>query len=160
MRISEEGLQHVKKVEGVRYVMYLDQAGLATIGVGHLLSLAELDSGKIYTDRSPESISWKNRELTPLEVDQILEEDLEIAEMWVEREVKVELTQGQFDALVSFVFNIGHVKFRKSTLLKFLNEGQYDKVPGQLRKWIYAGGKASEGLAKRREMEIKLWNKK
>lgn len=155
--MSEAGLEHLKKVEGVRKTMYLDSAGLPTIGVGHLLSKSELSSGVIYTDHGPDPITWKNRELTDAEVSLILAEDVEIADMWVTEEVKVPLTQNQHDALVSFVFNIGHVSFRKSTLLKLLNAGEYGRVPEQMRKWFYAAGKPYEGLVKRRETEVKLW---
>ena len=72
--------------------------------------------------------------------------------------VKVPLNQNQFDALVSFVFNVGNNAFRDSTLVKVLNAGHFDQVPTQLRRWIRDNGKIVKGLINRREKEIALWN--
>jgi len=80
---------------------------------------------------------------------------------WFENEINYRvknINQNQFDALVSFVFNIGGHAFRESTLLKKLNAGEYDQVPDQLRRWIYSGGKVVKGLINRREKEIERWN--
>jgi len=71
--------------------------------------------------------------------------------------VKVALNQNQFDSLVSFTFNTGIQAFADSTLLKMLNQGNYDAVPDQLRRWVRAGGNVVQGLVNRRENEIKLW---
>ena len=88
----------------------------------------------------------------------LLEQDLRIAERAVNDSVKVPLNQNQFDALVSFVFNVGTGAFRNSTLLRMLNEGQYDQVPNQMRRWNRSGNRIVNGLINRREKEIKLWN--
>ena len=75
--------------------------------------------------------------------------------------VKVELTRNQMDALVCFSYNVGIGAFRESTLLKVLNQGHYDEVPAQMRRWVYTrvSGKAvvSDGLKNRREKEVRLW---
>jgi lysozyme len=72
-------------------------------------------------------------------------------------DVRVPLTQNQYDALVSLVFNIGAGAFRGSTLLRLLNNSNYAAVPDQMRRWIHVNGKISNGLKKRREEEVKQW---
>ena len=72
--------------------------------------------------------------------------------------VKVDLTQGQLDALVDWLYNIKQSEFYKSTLLRVLNFGEYSRVPDELRRWIYVKGEPNEGLVARREGEIVLWN--
>lgn len=71
--------------------------------------------------------------------------------------VKVELSENQLDALVCFAYNVGLPAFRSSTLLKVLNEGSYEKVPSEMRRWVYSGGHVAKGLKSRREKEIALW---
>ena len=72
--------------------------------------------------------------------------------------VTVPLSQGEFDVLVSFAFNVGTTAFRRSTLLAVLNSGDYSSVPAQLMRWTNAGGKYSQGLANRRGFESAAWN--
>jgi lysozyme len=91
-------------------------------------------------------------------VTDLLSQDVKPAEQSVNNGVKVSLNQNQFDALVSFTFNVGGGAFSSSTLLKVLNQGQYDQVPDQLRRWTKSGGRTVQGLVNRRENEIKLWN--
>lgn len=74
--------------------------------------------------------------------------------------VTVELNQNQYDALVSFMYNVGDGAVRKSTLLKLLNLGKYDAVPIELAKWHHQAGKDLEGLKKRRQAEIEIYNRK
>ncbi len=155
MHMSPHGRKLLEEWEGVRLKAYKDSAGLLTIGVGHLLTKSELSSGKI--DINDESVKYVNA-LTLEQADALLEQDLKPAETTVNNHVKVELNQNQFDALVSFTFNVGGGAFKGSTLLKKLNNGQYDQVPGQLMRWNKAGGKVVPGLNKRRESEVKLWN--
>jgi lysozyme len=88
----------------------------------------------------------------------LLGQDLEGAERTVNEAVTVPLNQNQFDALVSFTFNVGNGAFRGSTLLKLLNQRQYDQVPTQLRRWVMDNGHVVQGLVNRREKEIALWN--
>ena len=87
----------------------------------------------------------------------LLEQDLSCFERAVNKEVKVPLTQNQFDALTSFAFNVGITNFWESTLLRLLNKGEYEKVPDQLKRWNKAGGKVVAGLINRRDKEIALW---
>ena len=155
MQMSKNGRTLLTAWEGLRLYPYRDSAGLLTIGVGHLLTKSEQTSGKIFINGEP--IKYKHG-LTKEQVDALLEHDLISVECLVENIVKVDLNQNQFDALVSFTFNVGNNAFRYSTLLKKLNEGQYDKVPEQLMRWDMAGGNIIHGLKIRRENEVKLWN--
>jgi len=154
MQTSEHGLQLLKQWEGFKLQLYKDSAGLPTIGVGHLLKKDELASGRIVIGGVP--VEFDNG-LGEEQVTSLLQQDLHPAENAVNSGVKVVLDQNQFDALVSFTFNSGAQAFADSTLLKMLNQGSYDAVPDQLRRWVRAGGKIVQGLVNRRENEIKLW---
>lgn len=157
MRIDQSGIEFIKSVEGVKNFVYADSAGLPTIGVGHLLTQDELTSGKIRIDGK----AYKYHECLPDDViDRLLLRDLHIAELVVNSNVKVKLTQNQYNAIVSFTFNVGVLAFRNSTLLKLLNAGDYDSVTAQMRRWILSAGRQIQGLKNRREKEIKLWNEK
>jgi lysozyme len=155
MQMSENGLELLKQWEGFELKVYKDSAGLPTIGVGHLITKSEQSSGNIVIAGAP--IPYANG-LTDQQVLDLLSQDVQPAESSVNNGVKVELNQNQFDALVSFTFNVGGGSFSSSTLLKVLNQGQYDQVPDQLRRWNKAGGKVVQGLVNRRENEVNLWN--
>ena len=154
MNTSIEGLEALKRREGVVYLMYRDSAGLPSIGVGHLLTKDELRSGKI--ELTPEAVDW-HMGLTEAQVDALLRRDLDAAEIAVGTGVHVSLSQPQFDTLVSFAFNVGRNAFRNSTLLRLLNAGDYGAVPGQLRRWVHSAGQRDPILVKRREDEILQW---
>lgn len=133
MNTSKEGRQDLEGYEGKRYKAYYDTGGVLTNGVGH--TGPDVYEGQIVDDN---------------QVDQWLIDDLEEAEEAIARWVKVPLTQGQFDALASFVFNIGEGQFRNSTLLKKLNAGDYEGAKNQFQRWVYDNGKQQPGLVKRR----------
>lgn len=135
MQISQAGIDAIKAYEGVRLTAYFDSVGVPTIGVGHTL-------GVKMSDR-----------ITMEQCDEFLRADLEDAEHAVNNAVKVPLTQGQHDALVSFVFNLGAGAFKGSTLLKKLNAKQYDEAADQFLRWNQAGGRVLPGLVKRRTSE-------
>lgn len=155
MKMSTNGLDKLETWEGSERKAYRDVAGLLTIGVGHLLTQDELHSGKIYING--EGIDYR-RGLTKEQITDLLAQDLKRFEKVVNENVKVPLNQNQFDTLVSFSFNVGPAAFKNSTLLKVLNKREYDEVPKQLRRWVYAGGYKVRGLQIRRENEIKLWS--
>jgi lysozyme len=155
MQMSENGLELLKQWEGFKSKMYKDSAGLPTIGVGHLLTKSELTSGKITI--SNVAVEYVDG-LTDQQVLDLLSQDVNPAAAAVTSRVTVTLNQNQFDALVSFTFNVGIGAFSGSTLLKVLNQGQYNQVPDQLLRWNKAGGKVVPGLTNRRQNEIKLWN--
>lgn len=145
MKISELGIEFIKCAEGVMLKKYKDAGGKWTIGVGHLLSREEIMGGK-YDDG-----------ITVDEAMRLLAADVKPAEMAINRMVTVALLQHEFDALVSFAFNVGAQNFGQSTLLKKLNRLDYISVPDELRKWVRVNGKRCHGLANRREKEILLW---
>lgn len=155
MKMSTHGLDLLKQWEGFESKVYKDSAGLPTIGVGHLLTKSELSSGKISINGV--TVQYVNG-LTDTQVLDLLSQDVRPAEKAVNTNAKVVLNQNQFDALVSFTFNVGVGAFTGSTLLKLLNQGQYAEVPNQLLRWTRAGGQVVQGLVNRRQNEIKLWN--
>ena len=157
MIVSDAGIERLKQREGVVLAMYLDSAGLPTIGVGHLLTKDELSSGKVRL--TGESVDWHGG-LTEDQVGELLRQDLGRAEKVLDQELVTapELTQAQYDALVSFVFNVGVQAFKDSTLLKRLKGGNTDAVPEQLRRWVHAAGNVDPILVKRREDEVEQWN--
>lgn len=143
-RINAEGLKLIKQWEGLKLSAYKDVAGVWTIGYG--------STGPHVTP---------GLEISQEEAERLLVKDLDRFERAVDRLVKVPLSANQFAALVSFAFNVGEGKkgFATSALLKKLNAGNYDAVPGELAKWVNAGGKKVEGLVNRRAAESGLWAK-
>ena len=155
MQVGRAGKLLFQAWEGLELNEYIDSGGAPTIGVGHLMSRSERMSGKIII--KGKAVVYRNG-LTTDQCWDLLDQDLDSAENTVNNAVKIGLNQNQFDALVSFVFNIGETAFRTSTLLKVLNAGNFDQVPTQLRRWIRDTGKVVKGLINRREKEITLWN--
>lgn len=141
MKIGDKGLDLIKKFEGFSDKEYICPAGKATIGYGHVILASE---------------SFEEP-MTRLEAENLLKKDLEPRQKSLNSFLKVNINQNQFDALMSLIYNIGTGNFQKSTLLKFVNDRLFDKVPDQFRRWSYVNGKISKGLANRREEEIKLW---
>lgn len=139
MKVSNNGINLVKRFEGLELKAYRDSVGILTIGYGHTLAVKAADM------------------ITGAQADAFLREDLQVAELIVNTNVKVKLTQGQFDALVSFVFNLGSGNFVKSTLIKKLNAGDYAGAADEFRKWVNAGGKKLPGLVKRRAAEREVF---
>lgn len=150
MNLSEAGIDAIKRREFCRLEAYKDEHGLWTIGWGHLLTRSELTSGKVQGE------DWRYG-ITQAAADRQLAADVQWAERAVDDSVTVALTQNQFDALVSFTFNVGAGAFRGSTLLKRLNEDRFAAVPLQLRQWHFVGTQYSKGLEARRESEIRQW---
>ena len=91
------------------------------------------------------------------EAEELLKSDLEYFESCVSQLVKVKLTQGQFDALVSFCYNIGVNALSKSTLLRLVNQSKFTDAANEFDRWVYANRKKLPGLVKRREEEKKLF---
>jgi len=141
MKFSAAGMELLKKSEGFRDRVYLDVAGIPTIGYGHRL---------LHSDSFPNGIN-------ELQASNLLACDVRDAEQAVQRLVTVPLTQGQFDALVDFTFNLGTVRLAASTLLKSLNAGRYDDAAEQLLRWDHASGREYAALKARREAEVELW---
>lgn len=146
MNVSAEGLAKIRAHEGCVLTTYLDQAGLPTIGVGHLLT-----KGEAYPNG-----------ITQEQADALLAKDLERTIAGVNAALKVAVTQEQFDACVSLAFNIGVAAFRSSSALAAINAGLgNDVIRERWQRWnkVTIAGKleVSEGLAKRRADEARAW---
>ena len=139
MKTSVEGLALIKKFEGLELEAYKCAAGAWTIGYGHT------------KDVQPDDV-WSESH-----ADHMLEVELEEFEGYINNNVTVALSQNQFDALVSWVYNLGPANLKASTMLKVLNSGDYEGVPAQIKRWNKAGGKVLEGLIRRREAEALLF---
>lgn len=135
LAISSAGLVAVTQHEGVRFNAYLDIAGIPTICVG---STSDVRLGM---------------RASKAECDRRLRTDMSYAEHFVKQCVRVPITQNQYDAMASFVFNVGGSAFCKSTLLRRLNAGDYAGAAREFPRWSYAAGKYSDGLNKRRLAE-------
>ncbi len=141
MQPSSECYALIRRFEGFQPQVYLCPGGYYTIGFGHVVA------GKhTYPDG-----------ITRLQAERLLENDVAIAANAVRRLLPVPLTQGQFDALVSFTFNLGAGALQRSTLRRVILRGHYREAPHQLRRWVYGGGRKLRGLIARREAEIALF---
>ena len=98
--------------------------------------------------------------ITQEQAEEMLVEELHEYEKYVNESVTVALSQNQFDALVSWVYNLGPANLKASTMLKVLNSGKYEDVPAQIKRWNKAGGKVLEGLVRRRAAEACLFSGK
>jgi|TARA_E500000318_G_C3478931_1_gene179640 lysozyme len=141
MNISQNGIDLIKEFEGCRLEPYLCAANVLTIGYGHTKDVVE------------------NMSITEDTAESLLKDDLRVFEDDVTRLVEVPLLQNQFDALVSWTFNLGAGNLKTSTMLKVLNAGEYKNVPEQMKRWNKASGKVLEGLTRRREAEALLFEK-
>jgi lysozyme len=144
MRVSPDGIVAIKGFEGFSSVAYPDPGSADgnpwTIGYGS--TGPDIVPGMTITE--------------PQAVDR-LRADLVKFEKGVESLVTVPLTQGQFDACVSLVYNIGLQAFKNSTLLRKLNRGAYSSVPTEILRWDKNDGKTMPGLTKRRKREVQMW---
>ena len=138
-RISDAGLQLIKESEGLRTRAYSDSVGVWTIGFGHTRGVGEGDRCD-----EPQAVSW-------------LQEDVAASEAAVRALIDVPLAQGQFDALVDFVFNLGAGALAGSTLRHKLNAGDYTAAAAEFPKWCHAGSEVLPGLVTRRARERALF---
>ena len=147
-KVYDKGLDLTRESEGFVSHLYNDAAGYCTIAYGHLIKLKRCDGSE------PEEFQQGVSESRGTE---LLGEDMGRAERTVMTAVDVDLTDGQYAALCDFVYNVGGGNFKRSTLLKVVNAGEFDGVPFQLRRWVKAGGRTLPGLETRREREIELF---
>ena len=149
MKISEIGLELIKKYEGFYSKPYLCPAGVPTIGYG-----------LTYYPSDRRKVTLKDKPITKDIATAMLKEVLSIYEGEVKKQVKATLNQNQFDALVSFTYNLGGTNLSKSTLLKKVNANPNDpSISSEFIKWNKAGGKVLAGLSKRRKEEAELYFK-
>lgn len=140
MKTSLQGLELIKEFESLELEPYLDPVGIPTIGWGHT-----------------EDVSMDMPKATLEQAEAWLKLDLAEAEKAIGRYVKLPLKQNQFDALASFVFNVGSGNFRASTLLRRVNENRFVEVAQEFGKWVYSKGKRLKGLERRRLREAELF---
>ena len=138
--ITQDGIDLIKRFEGFSSTVYICPAGYPTIGYGHLVRDHE-----------------KFEEISQEEAEALLRIDVESAERAVLRLIKVPLTDGQFDALVSFTYNLGSGALQCSTLRRKVNRQAHGEVPAQLVRWVWAGGRRLNGLVNRRNAEVVVY---
>lgn len=140
MTVSPEGRQFIERHEGCRLVSYRDGAGIWTIGYGH--------TNGVHADMM----------ITQEKADEWLGEDLGVAEGAISAHVTATLAQNQYDALASFIFNVGAGAFATSTLLRMVNAGDYEGAGAQFGRWVHdAAGNVEPGLVTRRADEANLF---
>lgn len=137
---SDAGFALTKQFEGLRLVAYQDQVGVWTIGYGH--TGREVHGGMVITEA---------------QADTLLHSDVAGAVACVNRAVTANIFQHHFDALVDFVFNLGCARLLGSTLLRHVNAGEFDLAAPQFLLWDHAGGVVVQGLLKRRQAEMVMF---
>lgn len=152
MKVSAKALEVIRHHEGVRTKPYQCPALLWTIGVGHVIDPNHARVPLAERKALPIPDGW-NRTITMGEVDDILKRDLATFERGVERFCPVPLTQGQFDALVSFSFNVGLGTLQRSTLRQKILRGDMEGAADEFLKYTIGGGKVLKGLVNRRNDE-------
>lgn len=138
--MTSQGIDLIKQIESFFSAPYWDYKGFS-IGYGHLIK-----NGESFTS------------ITENEGEKILRKDLFASERAVLRFISVSLTDGQFDALCSFTFNLGGGALQRSTLRQKLNRGEdKEDIAPEFLRWVRAGGKILRGLIKRRQIEMELF---
>ena len=139
---TQRGINLIKRFEGFSAVVYKCIAGFDTVGWGHVVRQGEVFASPITEEQGEE----------------LLKKDLFLSERAVLRLISVPLTDGEFDSLVSFTFNLGSGTLQRSTLRQKLNRNEDRlEVANEFLKWIFAGGKKSKGLLRRRMAERELF---
>jgi lysozyme len=149
MKTSQGGLDFIISNEALILHPYRDQVGKWTIGVGHLLTPDELNSGKMLIDG--QYVAWRADYLTEQQGMALLAQDVQRFEDAV-NSYELVLTQNQFDVLVDFAFNAG-----EGALSHLLSHG-LEEVPNQLPRWCRGGGQVIDALVTRRAAEVERWN--
>ncbi len=138
--VSDDLIDFIKNFEGYSSTPYKCAANFITVGWGH-----EVKKGENFTEISEDQAT------------SLLHNDLLVAEQSVCRLITVSLEDYQYDALVSWTFNLGGARLQASTLRAVINRGEYNEAPAQIRRWVYAGGKKLKGLVRRRDQEALMY---
>ena len=146
MRIDAAGINFIANQEGFRSKPYVCPAGKLTVGYGHVIGPTE-------KQRFAGGITKEEAEL-------LLEKDLDKYAAAVNKFVQKPLNQGQFNSLVSFCYNVGITAFARSTLVRKLNDGDYEGAAGEFQRWVNGGGRRLAGLVKRRQLEALMFRGK
>lgn len=142
LALSLAGFIGIQSHEGTVHKVYLDPVGIPTVCSGHTATVTKKDVGKVVSNAVCQ---------------RLLAQDVSVAEQYVQKYVTYPLTQQQYDALVSFTFNVGGTKFKSSTLLRKHNAGNCFGAAAQFSRWVYAGTKVLPGLVERRKDERALY---
>lgn len=142
MKLTHDAIALIKAYEGFSAEPYICPGDIWTIGYGHT-----------------RGVSSYTLPITEAQAEMLLREDVRDAEKIVRAHVVVPLSNGQYGALVSFVFNVGAGNFTRSTLLKKLNAGDYMGAANELYRWVFASGRKLRGLQRRRKAERKMFLK-
>ena len=141
MKTSNYAIESIKQFEGCKLIAYKCPAGIWTIGYGHTKNVTS------------------GMKITQVEADNFIKSDILPIEMFLNK-LKINLKQGQYDALIDFMFNLGISKFTNSTLYKLIKAGSSDEeICNEFMKWVHVGKKTLPGLVKRRKWECEQWNK-
>jgi len=161
--ITQQGVELIKKFEGFVPHLYICAAGYPTIGYGHVVlagdyfgSITGSELLNIYR-KSGLKVAQNAYNITEADAEELLLQDAQKFERAVLRLIDVPLTDGQFDALVSFTYNLGPAALQRSTLRRKVNREEHDEVPAEFRKWVWAGGRRLKGLIKRRNIEAEIY---
>ena len=162
---SDEMKAFIKQKEGLRVFSYSDAGKAWAIGYGHNIKVGDVINGvKVgkaeiqELDRTQgKSLGGQPLIISPEEADELFDKDLAKFEKGVCNGVTTEITQGQYDAMVSFSYNVGVGAFSKSTMLRKLNEGNVDEVPNQWMRWVNVNGQPNSGLRARRDEELRFF---
>jgi lysozyme len=145
-KISDKGIELIKRFEGLSLKPYLCPANVPTIGYGNTF----YKNGK--------KVTLNDKPITEQKAVEMLKQSLEKFEQYVDSYTTDSITQNQFDALVSFCYNLGPANLKSSTLLKKVNANPNDEtIKDEFLKWTKAGGRKLAGLVKRREAEAALY---
>lgn len=142
LAVSAGGVALVQHHEGTVHKVYLDPVNIPTVCTGHTGTVTRKDLGKTFT---------------LVRCTELLRQDLQAAEAGVKRAVRVPITQGQYDALTSFTFNVGEANLKGSTLVRKLNAGDCLGAAREFDRWVYARGQKLPGLVTRRAEERKIF---
>lgn len=139
MKTSKAGVDFIKRFEALRLTAYDDGRGVITIGYGHTAT------------------ARAGMRITEAQAAELLRSDLSSKEACVERTIRVPVSQTQFDALVSLAYNIGCSAFAKSSVVRYLNNGEQEQAAKAFLMWNKVNGKSWDGLTKRREQEMAMF---
>ena len=145
MKTSPNGIELIKRFEGFSPTPYFCPANYLTIGYGHLIT--EKDA----------FITSKKTEISKLQAEEILRSDLQKFERAIKNLINIPLDQNQFDALISFTFNLGAGALQRSTLRQKINRGEHIQASQEFLKWVYSSGRKVRGLIYRRIAESALY---
>jgi lysozyme len=140
-KTGSKGIQLIKHFEGFYPKAYLCPAGVPTIGYGHTKGVT------------------LGMQIDETQAERFLKEDLKESEEAVNGYVQVSINQDQFDALSSWTFNLGCGSLKQSTMLKRINERNFEEVPKEMKLWVHAKGTVLPGLVRRRKSEAELFSK-